>query len=147
MFGHGSIININEILINAGVNLPVVSRVSQEFTKKDYAGSIIFAPPSALGSPWLKRFESFSLGYASGWMNVRGAKRRQGIDIGFALSDHADWNGLNNTVKETGAEKVFITHGYTAVFVKWLRENNVDAYELETKFVGEQDSEQESIAN
>ncbi len=91
---------------------------------------MIIAPPSVVSNVWLKKFEPYSLGYASGWMNIRGAKRRQGIDIGFALSDHADWDELNKTVKDTGAEKIYVTHGYTAVFVKWLRENGLDAEEV-----------------
>ncbi len=148
IFGHGGIININNIIINEGMNLPAIEKVSSSFGKKDYEGSLILAPPSVFGNPWLRRFEPYSLGYCSGWMNVRGAKRRQALDIGFALSDHADWDDLNATVKETGAEKIYVTHGYTSVFVKWLRENGHDAYELETKFVGENaDDEEDSAIN
>ena len=110
----------------------------------------MIAPPQAIGSSWLNKFEPYSLGYASGWMKIRGAKRRHALDIGFALSDHADWNGLNEAVKETGAEKIFVTHGYTPVFVKWLRENGYNAEELETKFTGEntdENNDQLSIIN
>lgn len=137
IFAHGSIANLNEVLAAAGVNLPVCLRTENHFSKKDYTGSLIIAPPSVIGSPWLKSFEPYSLGYASGWMNVRGAKRRQGIDIGFGLSDHADWNDLNRAISESEAEKVFVTHGFTAVFVRWLRENGIDASELETEFESE----------
>lgn len=147
IFGHGGVTNINEIFINAGLNIPVIERVTAALNKKDFEGSLVIAPPSAIGSSWLKKFDPYSLGYASGWMNVRGAKRRQALDIGFAISDHADWNDLNTAIKETGAEKVFVTHGYTAVFVKWLRENNIDAYELQTKFVGEEAAEIEETVN
>lgn len=141
IFGHGAITMINEIMINAGLNLPKLEKVNSSFNKKDFNGSLILAPPSVIGSSWLRQFEPYSLGYASGWMNVRGAKRRQALDIGFALSDHADWKELNEAVKETGAEKIYVTHGYTAVFVKWLREIGFDAEELETKFVGNADEE------
>jgi len=144
IFGHGGVTNINELFIKEGIKIPDIEKVNASLNKKDYEGSLIIAPPSAIGTSWLRKFDPYSLGYASGWMNVRGAKRRQALDIGFALSDHADWNDLNRTVKETGAEKIYVTHGYTSVFVKWLRENNFDAYELETKFVGE---EEDSIIN
>ncbi len=137
IFGHGAITIINEVMSNEGLNLPFIEKADSKFAKKDFAGSLIIAPPSAIGNPWLRKFEPYSLGYASGWMNVRGAKRRQGIDIGFALSDHADWNELNKAVKETGAEKILVTHGYTAVFVKWLCENGYDAEELTTLYTGE----------
>jgi putative mRNA 3-end processing factor len=128
-------------MINAGVKLPVIQRVNPAISKSEYEGSLILAPPSVVGNPWLKKFYPYSLGYASGWMNVRGSKRRQALDIGFALSDHADWNDLNSAIKETGAEKIFVTHGFTEVFVKWLRENGYDAEELNTKFIGETDEE------
>lgn len=137
IFGHGAITMINEAMSNEQLNLPLMEKADNTFTKKDFVGSLIVAPPSVIGNAWLRKFEPYSLGYASGWMNVRGAKRRQGIDIGFALSDHADWNELNTAVKETGAEKIFVTHGYTAVFVKWLCEQGYDAEELTTMFTGE----------
>lgn len=141
IFAHGGITNINEIMINEGIHLPMIEKVSLSLSKKNYEGALILAPPLVIGNPWLRKFEPYSLGYASGWMNIRGAKRRQALDIGFALSDHADWNELNQTVKETCAEKVYVTHGYTAVFVKWLRENGYDAEELNTKFVGENEED------
>ncbi|MBK8553697.1 MAG: ligase-associated DNA damage response exonuclease [Ignavibacteria bacterium] len=141
IFGHGAVTIINEAMSNEQLNLPLIEKANSTFTKKDFVGSLIIAPPSAIGNPWLRKFEPYSLGYASGWMNIRGAKRREGIDIGFALSDHADWNELNTAVKETGAEKIYVTHGYTAVFVKWLCENGFNAEELKTEFIGESDQE------
>jgi len=142
IFGHGAITEVNKLMINAGLNLPPIEKVNSEMSKKEFEGALILAPPSAIGSPWLKKFEPYSIGNASGWMNVRGAKRWQSLDIGFALSDHADWNELNRAVTETGAEKIFVTHGFTSVFVKWLREKGYDANELETKFVGEGSSDE-----
>ncbi|MEP7146404.1 MAG: ligase-associated DNA damage response exonuclease [bacterium] len=142
IFGHGAVTIINDIMINEGVNLPSINRVSAAYLKKDYEGAMIIAPPSVIGNPWLRKFDPYSLGNASGWMNIRGAKRRQALDIGFALSDHADWNELNTAIKETGAEKIFVTHGYTSVYVKWLLENGYDAEELDTKFVGENPDEE-----
>jgi putative mRNA 3-end processing factor len=134
IFCHGAITMINEIMINEGENLPVVEKVNSSHSKKDFEGALIIAPPSAAGNNWLNKFEPYSLGFASGWMNVRGFKRRQSIDRGFALSDHADWTGLNEAVKETGADKIYVTHGYTSVFVKWLKEKGYDADELFSKF-------------
>jgi putative mRNA 3-end processing factor len=139
IFGHGAVTMINEIMINEGASLTSITKVNSSHTKKDFEGALIIAPPSVAGSSWLNKFASYSLGYASGWMNVRGFKRRQGIDRGFALSDHADWTGLNQAVKETGAEKIYVTHGYTSVFVKWLRENGYDADVLQSDFSGDDD--------
>lgn len=139
IYGHESISMINEVMINQGMNLTSIEKFNTTTNKKDYEGSLIIAPPSVIGSSWLNMFDSFSLGYVSGWMNIRKSKRRQGIDIGFALSDHADWTGLNTAVRESGAEKIYVTHGYTSVFVKWLREIGYDADELSYLYTGEDD--------
>ena len=105
--------------------------------RKDFDGALVVCPPSAVGSPWLRRFDPFSLGIASGWMNLRGARRRRGADRGFVLSDHADWDELNIAIRETGAEKVFITHGYSEVFSRWLTEKGIESAEVKTQYEGE----------
>ena len=74
---------------------------------------------------------------ASGWMNLRGPRRRRSADRGFVMSDHADWDGLNSAIAATGAEKIFVTHGYTSVFTRWLNERGYEAYEVKTEFEGE----------
>lgn len=145
IFAHGAVYNINELLRNAGVDLPYIELISPQINKTDYKNALILAPSSVLGSPWLKKFYPYAIGNCSGWMQVRGNKRRQAIDRGFVMSDHADWDQLNATIKATGAENVFITHGYSAVFVKWLNENGVNAFELETEFIGDESTD-EAIA-
>jgi putative mRNA 3-end processing factor len=92
-----------------------------------------------VGSPWLKRFEPYSAGYCSGWMAVRGAKNRRAIDRGFVVSDHADWNDLNSTIAATGAERVYVTHGFTDTFARWLNEKGVEAHEVKTEYGDEQE--------
>ena len=67
-------------------------------------------------------------------MQVRGNVRRRNVDAGFALSDHADWNGLLQTIKATGAEKVFVTHGFQAVLTRYLSEQGINAAEVKTAF-------------
>ncbi|HEX8546612.1 MAG TPA: ligase-associated DNA damage response exonuclease, partial [Cytophagaceae bacterium] len=116
VFAHGAVINVNEALINDGAPIPLVERVNLEANKKDFAGSIVLATPSALGTPWIRKFQPYSTGLASGWMNLRGAKRRRPVDRGFVLSDHADWPSLLQTIKDTEAEKIFVTHGYKSAF-------------------------------
>jgi putative mRNA 3-end processing factor len=70
-------------------------------------------------------------------MALRGVRRRRGAARGFVISDHADWDGLNAAIRATGAERVFVTHGYTAVFRRWLEEQGYDARIVETRFSGE----------
>lgn len=135
---HGAVANINSVLEEQGVALQPWQRVSPEQSKKDFNGAMIVAPPSAMGSSWLKRFEPFSLGICSGWMQLRGARRRRSADRGFIMSDHCDWTQLNDAITATGAENVYVTHGYKSVYAKWLRENKgLNATEVETLYEGE----------
>ncbi|MBC8047375.1 MAG: ligase-associated DNA damage response exonuclease [Fimbriimonadaceae bacterium] len=149
IFAHGAVFNMNEILRNAGVEIPSAEKISSELNKEDYKNALILAPPSVIGNRWLNKFNPYSIGYCSGWMQIRGNKRRQAVDRGFVVSDHADWDQLNKAIKLTGAETIYITHGFTSSYVKWLNENGFDAHELETEFAGEaitDDEEKENIS-
>ena len=109
--------------------------------------SLVVAPGSAADSPWLRKMHPVSVGNCSGWMQVRGNVRRQNIDAGFALSDHADWKGLLQTVKATGAEKVFVTHGFQSVFSRYLNENGIEAAEVKTEFSNSEEEIAESTVD
>jgi putative mRNA 3-end processing factor len=137
VFTHGAVDSINNVMRNQGINLPDAPRVTNEIPKEDLKGALIICPPSAVGSPWVRRFLPYSLGVASGWMKLRGTRRRRGADRGFVLSDHADWDDLNTAIRETGATRVFTTHGYAEIFAQWLKEKGIDAREVKTKFEGE----------
>ena len=137
VFTHGAVDAVNAILRQQGLALPEAPRVSDEIKKTDIKGALIICPPSAVGSLWMRRFLPYSLGVASGWMKLRGTRRRRGADRGFALSDHVDWDDLNTVVRETGAEKVFVTHGYSEIFAQWLNENGIEAHEVKTRYEGE----------
>ncbi|WP_304516894.1 ligase-associated DNA damage response exonuclease [Cecembia rubra] len=138
IFAHGAIWNTNQALLANGVKVLDVEKVSAEMSKSTFNGALIIAPPSAMGSPWLKKFSPYRTAICSGWMNIRGARRRRAADAGFVLSDHADWEGLITAIKATGAEQVFLTHGNTAVFGRYLEEEEkIKATELETLFQGE----------
>lgn len=138
VFTHGAIENVNEIIRAQGIKLPPTRRITPENRSKGYAGGLIIAPPSVIGSLWLRQFKQSSLGIASGWMAVRGSRRRRNADRGFVLSDHADWNGLNEAVLATGASRIIATHGYSDIFSQWLRQQGFDAGAEKTAFEGEQ---------
>ncbi len=137
VFTHGAIENMNEVLRESGVVLPDTRRVTADINKKEYKGGLVLAPPSAIGSAWQKKFQPFSEGIASGWMALRGARRRRSVDRGFILSDHVDWPGVNTAIRETGAQKIITTHGYTSIFTKWLLEQGYQASAESTQFEGE----------
>jgi putative mRNA 3-end processing factor len=144
IFVHGAIWNTHQVLTQAGHQLPEVKRVTPELPKEVFKGNIVIAPPSADGTPWMKRFSPYSVGICSGWMQVRGHQRRRNADAGFALSDHADWKGLLETVKATSAEKVFVTHGFQSAFSRYLNEQGIAAGEVKTEFGTE---EEEAVEN
>jgi len=137
IFTHGAVDSINKVMRSQGMNLPDAPRVSDDIPKEDLKGALIICPPSAVGSPWVRRFLPYSLGVASGWMKLRGTRRRRGADRGFVLSDHADWNDLNAVIRGTGAQKVYVTHGYSEIFAHWLNTLGIEAHEVKTKFEGE----------
>jgi putative mRNA 3-end processing factor len=141
VYCHGAVYNVNEQLRLAGCDLPYISPVSSVTDKKLFRDALILAPTSALNSTWMKRFIPYSTGYCSGWMAIRGAKNRRGVDRGFVLSDHVDWPDLNIAVKNTGAENVYVTHGYTAVFSAWLNESGIRAREVKTQYGEENETD------
>jgi putative mRNA 3-end processing factor len=101
--------------------------------------ALVIAPPSAQRTPWLRRFGDHATAFVSGWMIVRGARRRRVVERGIVLSDHADWDGLLSAIQATGATQVWVTHGHTQPMARYLREHGLDARVLETRFEGEQD--------
>lgn len=130
---HGAVQTLNRAYRATGIELPATHAVS-EVSKAELSGALILAPPSAQSTPWLKRFGDYSDGFASGWMRLRGARRRRAVDRGFVLSDHADWPALQQAIEATGAECVYVTHGYVPVMVRWLRERGFDAHALATEY-------------
>jgi len=134
---HAAIENTNAILRAQGITLPQTTQVTPDLNIKAHPGALVLATPSALASTWANRFKPASSAFASGWMAMRGVRRRRAADRGFIMSDHADWNGLNDAISQTGAERIFVTHGYTSVFSKWLSEQGYDAKIVKTEFDGE----------
>jgi putative mRNA 3-end processing factor len=137
-FVHGSIEPLNECYRRAGARMLPTTPVSETARGTSFAGELILAPPSAGGSTWMRRFGAASTGFASGWMRVRGTRRRRGFDRGFSISDHADWPDLLRTIEETGAERVLTTHGYAEPLARFLRERGLAAGTLATPFEGEE---------
>ncbi|MGY5849156.1 ligase-associated DNA damage response exonuclease [Salegentibacter sp. F14] len=136
IFTHGAIENMTDVL-RSKVNLPKTIRVTGDVRKEEIKGNMVIAPPSAHGTPWMKKMQPYVSASASGWMTFRGARRRRAIDRGFVLSDHCDWQGLLKSIKATGADKIICTHGYTEIFSRFLSEQGYDARTVDTQFEGE----------
>jgi putative mRNA 3-end processing factor len=136
---HGAVTELNRIYRASNVCLPPTLSVSDISNKGDFSKALIIAPPSTAGSPWMRRFADYSDGFASGWMLLRGARRRRAVDRGFVLSDHADWPGLMRAIEATGATRVIVTHGHVDIMVRWLRENGLDASGFSTEYGRDED--------
>ncbi len=131
---HGSVLALNRAYEAAGVALPKVY-TAQELDPAERGRALVLAPPSALVSPWVRRFgDEAATAFASGWMQLRGARRRGGYERGFVLSDHADWPGLTGAIAATGAERVILTHGYEMELGGWLREQGLQAESFATEY-------------
>jgi putative mRNA 3-end processing factor len=140
---HGAVARFNRVYREAGIALPDAPYTDEEVTAQVRGRGLVLAPPSALGSPWIRRFASTEAGastaFASGWMLIRGMRRRRAIDRGFVISDHADWPGLLDTIRATGAKRIGVTHGYITPLVRWLNESGLDAIPVPTRYHGEED--------
>jgi putative mRNA 3-end processing factor len=135
---HGAVERLNAIYRAGGVALPPTTHAAVS-DRHGWRRAIVIAPPSADGSAWARRFGAQSTAFASGWMAIRGMRRRRAVDRGFTVSDHVDWPSLLAAIDATGAERVWATHGYTGVLVRWLREHGLDAQAIETRYEGERD--------
>jgi putative mRNA 3-end processing factor len=136
---HGAVAEMSELYRRQGVPLLATTRVAELPARRSYAGELVLAPLSARGTTWGRRFGERETALASGWMRVRGTRRRKGYDRGFVLSDHADWAALLRTIEDTGAERVLATHGYSEELARYLRESGRDAGVIATHFEGEAD--------
>jgi len=136
---HGAVERMTQEYRAAEVSLPPTTPVSMAPTGTKWGGAMIIAPPSAHHSPWARKFAPVSTAMASGWMRVRGTRRRRAVDRGFVFSDHVDWPGLMATVKASEAEHVWVTHGFIEPVVRWFRESGLDAHAMRTAYEGEAD--------
>ncbi len=139
IFTHGAVEKMVREYRASGVALPDTTPVFEAPKKFDWSKALIVAPPSAQGSAWMRRFGKVSTAFASGWMNIRGTRRRKALDRGFVMSDHGDWEELLTAIRATEAEQVWVTHGYIPVLARHLREElGLDGRELRTQYQGEE---------
>jgi putative mRNA 3-end processing factor len=147
IYTHGAVEALNAVYRGCGVPLPntiCVGDTSEDFIDRK---GLVVAPPSAQDSLWSHKFGDSSGAFASGWMRVRSARQRRSFDRGFVMSDHADWQGLTETIAATGAERVLVTHGHTPPLVRYLTDLGIDAHVLETAFSGDGDHNLEPALN
>lgn len=106
---HGALRSMTDYYARHGVVLGPVPPVAA--AKGHLAGEIVLCPPSAIADRWSQRFADPLAGFASGWMRIRGRARQRGVELPLVISDHAGWPELLQTIRETGAGEVWVTHG------------------------------------
>jgi putative mRNA 3-end processing factor len=141
---HGAVRNLLPHYEAAGIHLPETAHATKESVRAAQSRALVIAPPAADGSVWVDSFGEVSTAFASGWMLLRGTRRWRAVDRGFAISDHADWDGLLASIRATGAERILVTHGYSSQLARWLNENGWQAEVLRTHYEG--DSSEESAS-
>jgi putative mRNA 3-end processing factor len=135
---HGAMTAMTDAYREAGVQMPAAERITEEMRGKALSRSLVLAPLSARGTPWMKRLPHASVAFASGLMRVRGVRRQRAFDRGFVLSDHADWTALLATIAETGASRVLVTHGWSDALARYLaEERGLETGTIRTAFEGE----------
>jgi len=145
IYTHSSVEKINEIVREQGFDLPHTEVVTGLQNRDNYRGALLITPGSTLSADWIQRFQPFTTAACSGWMQYRNTRKNRAVDRGFVLSDHCDWEGLNDTVLATGAEQVYVTHGSTRIFAKWLNSKGINTKILETQFTGEQEEPEQEV--
>jgi putative mRNA 3-end processing factor len=140
---HGAVEQMTALYRAEGIALPPTVPALAADRSDDWSRAIVLAPPGAEQTPWARRFGDAASAMASGWMRVRGARRRRGVERGFTLSDHVDWPGLLQAIAATGASRVWVTHGFTAPVVRWLQEQGLEARAIATRYEGDERTEVE----
>lgn len=134
---HGAIAAGVEVYRTAGIPLLPTETIAEQARASDHAGRLVLAPPSAAGSAWMRRFRRVQTGFASGWMQLRGNRRRRNVDRGFVVSDHADWPALLATIEQSQATRIVAMHGDSDALVRLLGERGLTAGTFATAFGGE----------
>lgn len=132
---HGALRSMTDYYVTRGMKPGPVPSVAEAAGR--LAGEIVLSPPSALGDRWSRRFADPLAGFASGWMRVRGRARQRGIELPLVISDHADWPELLDTIRETGAGEVWVTHGREEALVHACAQMGIRARAL--AIVGRED--------
>ena len=136
---HGAMAALTDAYRDAGIRMAPADRITDGMRGKTLARSLVLAPLSARGTPWMKRLPNASVAFASGLMRVRGVRRQRAFDRGFVLSDHVDWPALLGAIETTGAETVWVTHGYREQVVRYLTEQGLNARSIASHWEGEND--------
>lgn len=134
IYTHTTVEDTNKVLRESGLELRKTIQINSRVAKKDIQRGITIAPSSILNTPLMRALESPALGYASGWMTLNRFRKQQTAEAGFVLSDHVDWNELNQVVNECNAENIWLMHGYTKEYRRFLIAQGKNAKDIGSHF-------------
>ncbi len=126
---HGAMLRLCELYEERGIALGPLPH-SLDIAKDQLKGQIVIAPPSAIKDRWSRRLPDPVLAVASGWMTIKQRAKQSGVELPLVISDHVDWNELRQTIHETGAETVWVTHGREEALVYWCQQQGLEAEPL-----------------
>jgi putative mRNA 3-end processing factor len=134
---HGMLVPMIEVYRSQGIAMLATHTLIDRPRGTSLAGELVLAPPSARGTPWMRRLGDLSDALTSGLMRVRGVRRQRAYDRGFVISDHADWPALLDTITATGASRVIATHGHAEPLARFLREQGLESSVMRTAWEDE----------
>ncbi|MFG1200997.1 ligase-associated DNA damage response exonuclease [Xanthobacter aminoxidans] len=140
IYVHGALTNITDYYESCGMDFGEILPVKGA-PKSAFAGAVVIAPPSSMTDLWARRFADPITCFASGWMRVRARARQRGVELPLVVSDHADWDGLCASIRATGCEELWVTHGAEDALVHWAHTRQVRARPLHMVGYGEEDEE------
>ncbi|RWQ19065.1 ligase-associated DNA damage response exonuclease [Mesorhizobium sp.] len=128
---HGALAKLSEYYQSQGIELGTLEGATVESSgKEDFTGEIVVGPPSAFADRWARRFPDPISCFASGWMRIRQRAKQGGVELPLIVSDHADWDELTATIRETGAGEIWVTHGREEALVRWCELEGIAARPL-----------------
>ncbi|MBE7183356.1 MAG: ligase-associated DNA damage response exonuclease [Methylobacterium mesophilicum] len=131
IFIHGALAKLSRFYEEQGVALgELLPATLEKGNKGNFAGAIVVGPPSAFADRWARRFPDPVASFASGWMRIRQRAKQRGVELPLIISDHSDWDELIETIAETGASEVWVTHGREEALVRWCEINGIRAQPL-----------------
>ncbi|PZO76218.1 MAG: ligase-associated DNA damage response exonuclease [Mesorhizobium amorphae] len=131
IFIHGALAKLSDYYGRQGIDLGALQPATLEKGNKgDFAGAVVVGPPSAFADRWARRFPDPVSCFASGWMRIRQRAKQRGVELPLIISDHSDWDELTETIADTGAGEVWVTHGREEALVRWCELNGIAARPL-----------------
>lgn len=124
---HGSVWSMTEVYRELGVKF---SGEYEKYDRERLRGRVLITPPGCRKQPMVTNINSRYVILLTGWALHKSAPYMyKNVDLILPLSDHADFDDLVRTARESGAERIITMHGEPK-FAAHLRELGFNAEHL-----------------